>query len=89
MPRETDLESLDRERIRRIAAEVAERIGAGSGARLELNSGRRVCPPNRLCCWGGYSCPPPFYSDDYFGCIDRFTGIFEGGASPGARSNQR
>jgi hypothetical protein len=67
----------DREKLRKLAAEIAECIING-GLLDEPGSesvpvGRRVCPPNKLCCWLGYHCSVPFYCDDNFGCIDRFS----------------
>lgn len=85
MPRDFDEdEELDSETIRRLAKAVAEAIVKGElvDPHLEELVGRRVCPPNKLCCWAGYTCAPPFYCDEYFGCINRFSGASRGGAAP-------
>jgi hypothetical protein len=66
------------ERIRKLAAEIAECIvkqGLLTPEKAEFAAARRVCPPNRLCCWAGYTCDPPFYCDRYFGCVDYYSGL--------------
>lgn len=66
----------DPEKLRKLAADIAEciirAISDESGENVSV-TGAHVCPPNKLCCWDGYSCTVPFYCDDYFGCMDRFS----------------
>lgn len=67
----------DPEALRKLAAEIAQLIVNGDllePRKEELFAARRVCPPNKLCCWAGYRCTTPFFCDEYFGCINFFSG---------------
>lgn len=79
-----DTEKLDHEELRKLAADIADWIVNGDmpEPRIEeLLAARRVCPPNKLCCFGGYKCTAPFFCDRYFGCINAFSGLHEAAQS--------
>jgi hypothetical protein len=73
-----DYQEQNREALRKLAADIADLIVNGDmpGPRIEeLLAARRVCPPNKLCCWAGYVCANPFFCDEYFRCVDQFSGL--------------